>query len=201
MSSLTDSSAIFHYHRAMLKAYGAQSSYALGWRDTESQLIRFKQLAAIADLNGHSVLDAGCGYADLLPYLLDIYPQLSHYYGMEQIPELLDEAMKRYGNIPGTSFISGNFTTRNLPVMDYVLASGSLNYDSSDPQFIFKAIARLYHNCNKGLAFNLLQHVPINGLLVAYNPQEILTYCSQIGKEVSLKQGYAEEDFTIWMYH
>ncbi|MES2276292.1 MAG: class I SAM-dependent methyltransferase [Bacteroidota bacterium] len=201
MSSLTDSSAIFHYHRAMIKQHGGQSTYALGWRDEESQLSRFSILAAIDDINGCSVLDAGCGYADLLPYLQTIYPNIGHYCGIEQIPELLDEAIKRYGNLPDVSFISGNFITRNLPVMDYILASGSLNYASSDPQFIFKAIDKLYHNCNKGVAFNLLRTVPVNGLLVAYNPQMIMDYCHLLSDKVILKDGYADEDFTVFMYH
>lgn len=201
MSSLTDSSAIFHYHRAMIKQYGGQSSYALGWRDAESQISRFNILAEIGNMNEFSILDAGCGYADLLPFLQSIYPDTRYYCGIEQIPELLDKAIERYSHQSGTSFISGNFITRVLSVMDYVLASGSLNYASSDPEFIFKAIAKLYNNCTMGLAFNLLKTVPVNGLLVAYNPQEITTYCRSLSENVLLKDDYSDEDFTIFMYH
>lgn len=200
MSSLTDSSAIFQYHRAMIKSYGPQSSYALGWRDTESQLNRFKVLAGIADLNNCTVLDAGCGYADLLPYLQNLYPDLKYYCGIEQIPELLDEAIDRYGHLPYTTFIPGNFITRKLPVMDYVLASGSLNYASADPKFIYKAIEKLYSSCNKGLGFNLLSSVPINGLLTAYDPQEIVAYGRTLSPDVVLIDNYADEDFTVFMY-
>lgn len=56
----------------MIRCYGAKSSLALGWRDHNSQLIRFEVLADIADLNGRSVLDVGCGYADLLPFLSEL---------------------------------------------------------------------------------------------------------------------------------
>jgi hypothetical protein len=61
MSSVNDSLSIFHYHRYMIAMYGNDSSHALGWRDEQSQAIRFKALAGLADMNGHSVLDAGCG--------------------------------------------------------------------------------------------------------------------------------------------
>jgi SAM-dependent methyltransferase len=198
--SLKDSSAIFQYHRAMIARHGYQSSLALGWRDMESQLIRFKALSGGIDFNNCTVLDAGCGYADLLPYLLQLYPNLKYYCGIEQIPELLDEAIERYGHRPDTSFISGNFITRQLPVMDYVLACGSLNYTSADPCFIYKAIAKLFTHSNKGIAFNLLRKVQADGLLKAYDPEQILAYCHTLSNNVVFKDDYADEDFTVYLY-
>jgi len=53
------------YHRAMIDRHGADSCMALGWREQADQLLRFRELARIGDLNGRSVLDAGCGYAGL----------------------------------------------------------------------------------------------------------------------------------------
>jgi len=195
-----DSSAIFEYHRDMISCHGERSSLALGWCDRESQTSRFKALAAIANLNNCSVLDAGCGYADLLPYLHHLYPNLKHYYGVEQIPELLTEAEDRYDDLEYASFISGNFLFNTLPQADYVLACGSLNYTSSDPDFIYKAIAKLYNTCRLGLGFNLLNTVPYEGILVAYNPQNIVDYCRTLGKNVVLKSNYAPEDFTVFVY-
>lgn len=199
MSISTDSIAVFQYHRYMIMLHGNQGTAALGWRDLQSQIIRFKALAEIADLNGHTILDAGCGHGDLRAYLHRLYPEVL-YYGMEQIPELLDEAVHRYGKWSGTSFICGNFVDGIIPVTDYVVASGSLNYYSFDPEFIFKAIFKLYAHCKLGLAFNLLSHVVPNGLIVAYNPKEIMDYCISLSKKVLLKNDYSDEDFTIFMY-
>lgn len=201
MDSLNDSGAIFYYHREMIARHGPQSSYALGWRDAESQQVRFKVLAGVGDLNNHSVLDAGCGYGDLLPYLLALYPDLENYTGVEQIPELYDEAIKRYGEMPNVNFISGNFTSRHLPEADYVLASGSLNYSSQDPDFIFKVISKIFATSKIGLAFNLLSQMPVKGLLVAYEPEMILNYCRTLSSNVVLIDDYAEEDFTVYLYH
>jgi SAM-dependent methyltransferase len=199
MTSLTDSSAIFSYHRDMIGRHGLQSSFALGWRDRESQLVRFKALSAIADLSGCSILDAGCGYGDLLPYLSALYGSFA-YTGIEQVPELLDEAIERYGTWPGATFIPGNFTAMALPAADYVFASGSLNYGSAEPGFIFKMITKLFEASRRGFAFNLLSDIIPNGLLVAYDPERIVRFCKPICREVKLTRGYAEDDFTVFMY-
>ena len=93
-----------------------KSSYALGWRDWESQHIRFKALAGIADISGCSVFDAGCGYGDLLPYLLKLYPAISYTSVWNKCPELAAlEANRRYRGWPGVNFISGNFITMPIP--------------------------------------------------------------------------------------
>lgn len=199
MSSSTDSAAIFNYHRDMMKKHGPVSSFAQGWRNQESQLIRFGALATIADLSNCSILDVGCGYGDLLPYLSAIYANIK-YTGIEQIPEFLDKAMGRYGNSQHTSFLYGNFTTMDLPVAEYVLASGSLNYRSSDPGFIFNAIDKLYTACKSGFAFNLLSEIIPNGLIVAYNPEQIFQYCSSLCPKVKLVRDYDPDDFTVYMY-
>lgn len=200
MASLDDSSRIFHYHRAMITDHGADSSFALGWRNKHDQLVRFEALAGIADLNGKTIMDAGCGYADLYPFLKERYPQMTHYYGIEQITELIDKAILQYRYLQDITFIARNFLHADLPVCDYVLASGSLNYGSSINGFIYRAIEKLYSHCTIGLGFNLLRYMPVDGTLVAYDPNEILTFCKTLSLKVMLKTDYDEADFTIFIY-
>ncbi|MGZ3983253.1 MAG: methyltransferase domain-containing protein [Mucilaginibacter sp.] len=183
----------------MINLHGSESSFALGWRSCHDQHLRFEVLAEIADLSGKTVLDAGCGYADLFAFLSNSY-RLAHYYGIEQIPELLDQAEKHYGHLQNTTFISRNFLSGKLPKADFVLASGSLNYGSSDPGYIFKTISTLFENCTIGLGFNLLCSVPVNGLLVSYDPELILAHCRTLSDHVVLKTGYAAEDFTVFIF-
>lgn len=200
VSSLEDSAKIFRYHHDLINFHGADSPYALGWRNEHDQQVRFDTLSQIADLNGKSVLDAGCGYADLYPYLKERFPNMGPYCGVEQIPELVNEAIKRYGDLPDTSFLPRSFLHGDLPVKDYVFASGSLNYGSAKPGFIFEAIARLYNACLLGLAFNLLKFMPADGTLVTYEPADILACCRTLSDHVMLKEDYAPEDFTIFIY-
>ena len=199
MNSLDDSGAIFRYHRNMAVLHGADSSLALGWLTEHDQQIRFEALAGIADLTGKTILDAGCGYADLFKFIT-LKSKLANYYGVEQIPELLDEAKNRYGNLGNVALLARNFITADLPTVDYVFASGSLNYGSSDAGYIFKAINKLFESCTLGLAFNLLKHVPNTGLLVAYDQKVILDHCRTLSSKVILKDDYDEQDYTIWMY-
>ena len=163
----------------MIELHGRDSSYALGWKDLNSQQVRFKAPAGIADLSDHTVLDAGCGYGDLLSCLSGIYKGIK-YTGIEQIPALFDKANKRHGHLTNVSFIPGNFTTMDLPVSDYVFASGSLNYRSADAEFIFKMIRKLYAACRIGFAFNLLSQIIPNGLIVAYDPEQIIHFCESL---------------------
>lgn len=199
MNSLDDSSAVFSYHRNMAALHGADSSLALGWLTPRDQQIRFEALAGIANVKGKTVLDAGCGYADLFAFL-SLNNKPAHYYGVEQIPELIAEAEKRYGYLNEVTFIARNFITAELPLADYVFASGSLNYGSGDAGYIFKAINKLFECSKCGLAFNLLRHVANTGLLVAYEPDLILAHCRTLSNKVILKDDYDEQDYTIWMY-
>jgi len=196
MNSLADSGAIFNYHRGMIAEHGHEHCRALGWVDDYSQTVRFEAMARIADLHGNSVLDAGCGYGDLCAYLKNY----NHYTGVEQIPELLDEAERRYGADNRVSFLPANFMHSKLPLSDYVIACGSLNYRSADPDFIFKAIDRLYQHCKLGLGFNLLRDIPGTGLIVAYDPKAIVAYCHTLTANVVLVDDYDPDDFTVFMY-
>ena len=89
-------------------------------KDTESQLSRFSILAQIANLNHCSVLDAGCGHADLSAYLRKIYPEV-RYYGIEQIPEFLDIAVQRYGKLTDIMLYQGDFYTKPSFLMQIIL--------------------------------------------------------------------------------
>lgn len=183
----------------MAVLHGEDSSLALGWRNSADQLIRFEALAGIGNLKGKTILDAGCGYADLLGYLFKNNPP-AHYYGVEQIPELIEKARGQYGSFANTTFIESNFMTIDLPVADYVVASGSLNYRNTDSGYIFAAITNLFKHCNIGLAFNLLKLISGTGLIVAYDHEVILAHCRTLSNNVALIDGYADEDFTIYIY-
>jgi SAM-dependent methyltransferase len=199
VNSLDDSGAVFNYHRNMAVLHGEDSSLALGWRNSADQLIRFKALSGIGNLKGKTILDAGCGYADLLAYLFKKNSP-AHYYGVEQIPELIEKARHQYGSLANTTFIESNFMTIDLPVADYVFASGSLNYRNTDPNYIFAAITNLFKHCKIGFAFNLLRQISGTGLIVAYDPEVILAHCRTLSNNVELIDGYADEDFTIYIY-
>jgi SAM-dependent methyltransferase len=196
---LLDTAAVFRYHRARIREFGAGSPGALGWHP-EGQQIRFRVLADIGDLTHRSVLDVGCGYADLYPYLHQRFAGVQ-YTGIEQMPELLDVARARYLHAPGVVLRRDDFLRAPLPRHDYVLASGALNYHHRHPRFIYQAIEKLYASCRLGLGFNLLSaEQPSDGSLLAYDSADIKVFCETLASRVVLVEGYWEGDFTVFMH-
>lgn len=187
------------YHEMRVKDFGAGTPEALGWLDKTSQSTRFFMLADIGDLNGRSVLDVGCGYGDLRGFLGTQYPFL-HYKGIDQSESFLAIAAERY-DLPNTTFLLGDFVNGDLPPADYVLVSGSLNYRSSDPDFIYKMITKLFNTCQIAFGFNLLSKInDPSGLLVAYDIDKIMNHCLTLSNNVVLQDQYCDGDFTVWMY-
>jgi len=197
--SLIDWANIYRFNQACLKEHGEGNIRSLGWRNDNSQLLRFEALAGIGDMAGCSVLDVGCGHGDLRDYLGARYTDIT-YTGIDQMEEFLTVAVERYGHLPGTTFLFGDFTTANLAVADYVLACGSLNYHNNEPGFIYRIINKLYNTCNIALGFNLLSNILPLGILVAYDVDAIVNYCSKLSPNVVLHRGYTDDDFTVWVY-
>ncbi|MEP7254539.1 MAG: class I SAM-dependent methyltransferase [Ferruginibacter sp.] len=199
--NLRDKASIFRFHNALIQEYGVADIAALGWKSRDAQLARYKILVGIADLNDRTVLDVGCGHGDLRPFLGKHYPNL-HYLGIEQVPALLDIAIKRYGHLPETLFFEGDFSIAQLPVADYVIACGALSYRNSDPFYIFKMIEKLFNSCTKGFAFNLLSKTEIpGGIITSYLPAEIIAFCNKLSNNIKFVDAYWEDDFTVMMYH
>lgn len=198
--AITDRAAILCYHRARVASLGRGTPAALGWKTPRSQTARFEMLAEIGDLNDHSVLDVGCGHGDLRAFLGEQYPNL-HYLGIDHFEPFLEVAYERYASWPNTRFLLGDFTTARLPEVDYVLASGALGYRSQESDFVVRMIDKLYASCRVALGFNLLRHMPDREtVLAAYDPEAIDNHCQRLASRVSLREGYLQDDFTVFLY-
>lgn len=123
------------------------------------------------------------------------------YYGCEQIPELLQIAVQRYKHEANVVLLQGDFLDEAMPITDYVLVSGSLNYGHTDDNFVYNAIETLFAKCRIALGFNLLSgRVGSDTLLRAYQPDDILNFCQTLSKSVQLQVGYWPDDFTVFVY-
>lgn len=197
---MLDKLYIQKFHADKIEKYGSESAQSLAWFSVDDQLKRFEILTQIGDLNDKSILDIGCGNGDLCYYLSQHFTNFS-YHGIDMIPAFLDNAVEKTKDFPDTTFYLGDFMQGNLPVVDYVLVSGSLNYKNSDPDFIFKAIAHLYAHCNKGLGFNLLSDtINTDGILMTYSPKTITDFCKTLSNSVVVEDNYVDGDFTVMVY-
>lgn len=199
--NLLDKAGIFLFHKQLINEFGAGTTESLGWNERAGQQARFNVLSGIGDLTGRSVLDAGCGHADLFEYLIELYPQLE-YYGVEQVPAILQVAINRHSEHPFAHFFEGDFSAAELPMADYVIACGSLNYRNSDDRYVFKMIEKLFNNSRVGFGFNLLQVIePAHPFLSAYHPVHIMEFCRTLTGRVTLIENYYKEDYTVFIYH
>jgi ubiquinone/menaquinone biosynthesis C-methylase UbiE len=196
---MLDNLYIQKFHEDKIEKYGSDSAQSLAWFSEEEQLKRFEILTQIGDLNDKSILDIGCGNGDLCCYLSQHFMNFS-YHGIDILPTFLDNAIEKTKDFANATFYLGDFMQGTLPVLNYVLVSGSLNYKNSDPDFIFKAISRLYAHCNMALGLNLLSKtVNPEGILMAYAPKTITDFCKTLSNTV-VKENYCEGDFTVMVY-
>jgi SAM-dependent methyltransferase len=180
--------------------YG-ESPKSLHWVDYPSQARRFKPLVADLDLEGKSILDAGCGLGDLLPYLYAKADSFQ-YFGMDINEDFIEVAKKRYG---GHKFKVGDpFSKRLLHGLDVVISSGTMNQNV--PNWLEarkKMIRGLWGNTREALAFNMagsFKPWPHDSLIAYADSQVILEYCLTLTDKVNLKADYLPQDFTVIMY-
>lgn len=191
---------VIWYHRECLRLE-KEGFRKLGWTDLTSQQARFKVLCDIAPLNNKVIMDVGCGTGDLKTYL-DANFQEFIYLGIDHVPEFIVQALERFKDVRNTFFKVADFTTDGLPDVDYILASGSLNYQTDNLLFPYRMIEKMYNSVKEGMAFNLLDDEKISptDFLKPYNREEVLEFCLSLTSNVQVVTGYLPEDFTIMMY-
>jgi SAM-dependent methyltransferase len=183
-----------------LNEYG-ESPLALHWTDYRSMAIRFRNLVRDVDLDGRSVLDAGCGMGDLLPYL---YAKASefNYLGVDINPGFIDIAKKRYD---GHKFKVGNpFSGKFKGSYDVVLSSGVMNINVTGWQQHRKVmIKNLFDLAGEALAFNMAggPGPARSDSLIGYaDANEILDFCKSLTSQVILRTDYLRDDFMITIF-
>lgn len=166
----------------------------------EGQLFRFEQLFRIADLDGCSVLDVGCGIGDMYPMLLERFPRAT-YEGIEVVPEMAAFAAAKY---PGVRFRTANLLRETLPERyDYVLLSGIFNNAVAEGSFLEPLLAAAWGLARRGLGFNFIStHVNFTQPEMAYHdPAAVLDFCiRRLGPRVTLHHHYARCDVAVFVY-
>jgi SAM-dependent methyltransferase len=190
-------------YRKSLAKYG-ESPRALKWTSYASAARHYREFVRGLELQGKSVLDAGCGMGDLLPY---IYAEAGDfdYLGIDITPEFIDIAQKRYA--PHTFQVGDVFDGSIKPEsFEVVLASGVMNHNESD--WMTKRqqmIEQLFTIAREVLVFNMAGSVgpkpakqPSN---VAYaDALKVLQFCASLTPRLIFKTHYHPKDFTITMF-
>ena len=198
--NIIERATIIHFHRHRIAEYSPGTVKALGWKGPESQCKRFEVLATVGNLHSCTVLDLGCGYGDFRAFLETRYSHFT-YIGIDQVPEFIEYACGRYEDLPRTYFFQADFSTAQLPPVDYVVASGALGYRCDDPEYYCEMIGKMYSAAAKAVAFNMLDAAcfPEHPLLMAHDREKVRESCLKLTPDVTMVQGYLEDDFTVFM--
>lgn len=200
------------FYASLLKKYGHDHPMALHWTSKNTQELRFLVLALIDELNGHSILDVGCGVGDLYGFFQREKIKVD-YTGWDISSEMVAAAREKY---PNGKFevvdILDEETSHHLPLtpyhlpfkqFDYVFASGTMNVAIADHErWVLRLIARMYSCAKVGVGFNLLSSASPDKDHTFYyaEPERILAACRQLTPNVVLRHDYLPGDLTMFLY-
>lgn len=197
-----DSEEIKKLYQDKYKEFGVDPK-SLCWHQKGAAHQRFRQFWAEIDFNKKSVLDVGCGFAEMAKFLKKRYEGVS-YTGVDIVPEFIEEAKKNY---PGYQFFVRDFFSEPMgEKFEVILASGVLNSNVPENlEYRKKAIKVMFERVEKVLAFNMLgahpqpKNDPTSNVWYA-DSLEILNYCTTLTRRVIFRANYHPTDFTIFMY-
>ena len=184
-----------------------ESVETLGWGSRESQTLRFQQLFRGLDPRGKRILDFGCGFADLIPYLDRQCDAQFDYVGVDLCPELLDVASDRYSS-RGFRFVTGDllrFPNEKIGELDcdIAVASGAFSFKiEKNFDFVIAILRRLCDIASEVVCLNFLSiHVDYQlEKNFHYCPATMLQHALMNSRRVALYHDYPLWEFTLHVY-
>lgn len=193
------------YYDRKLEAHGPTPA-GVDWNSLASQQLRFAQLATLwGEERNASLLDFGCGYGALLPWLR-ARSFSGSYVGFDLSPEMTraGSAAAADSGFAGWRFLSDR---SSLTPADFVVASGIFNVrmdtcDADWHDYMFATIDQMAALALRGFAFNALTAYsdPDQQRKDLYyaDPREIFDYCKRThSPQVALLHDYPLYEFTI----
>lgn len=182
------------FYQKAIRQYGLNAK-GLNWNSKSSQQKRFEVILELLgdDIISSKLIDAGCGFGDFYLFLQQKGALPRKYIGYDILGVALQEARKRTKQ----HFFQRNILSDTLEYADFYIASGSMNILNRFETFLF--IRRCFEASTKGFIFNLLKGEEEEGSFNHFLPEEIEAFVADFGCEVELKEGYLENDFTIYL--
>lgn len=195
--------SIENYYTNKLVAYGPTPA-GVDWNSLDGQLLRFQKLSNIIDASHpFTVVDYGCGYAGLFPYLSKNYGNFQ-YVGYDLSSAMVAAAsnmFSKFANFRVTCDIN------EVESADYVLASGLFNVKLNHELSVWEGcVTSTLENINsfarKSFSFNMLTEYGDRDRMVEKlyysSPEKTFTRCmKQFSRHVALLHDYELYEFTV----
>lgn len=196
--------AVVRYYEAALDRFGA-TARGVDWKDEASQAKRFEQLVRALRLDQRrepfSIVDFGCGYGALLPFLrargLDCA-----YTGYDRSEKMIAKAR----SLHGVTFTS---EWESVERADFIVASGVFNVRAGVAEepwrdYVLRTLAAINEKAHEGFAVNFLTAYADADRkrddLYYADPGLIFDWCKRnASRAVALLHDYELYEFTIGM--
>ncbi len=167
----------------------------------EKMVFRYEELTKVANLEGSTILEIGCGIGGFYDYLIhEKGMKKIEYKGVDLVEGMIELAKKKYP--------TAKFETRNVledkinEKYDYVILCGVFNV-MMDEDVMKELLKEAFSYCEKGIAFNFISsYVNFREEEISYhNPQEIFSFCVEnLSKKVSMNHHYKKCDVSMFVY-
>ncbi len=175
----------------------------LGFRNRSSQERRFEALLQLGDFAGRRLLDVGCGFGDLLDFLIErgIRPI---YTGIDLCEPMVRRCRERFSGASAQRFeVADVLDYRPDEPYDFVVASGIFGLDAAGArERIRPTLERMLDWARVGAAANFLsRRTPSPAQARVYvEPSEVLAMGLELTPAARLDHAYLPNDFTLHLY-
>jgi ubiquinone/menaquinone biosynthesis C-methylase UbiE len=171
----------------------------VGWGSVASQELRFEALFRGLDPKSKTILDVGCGLADLVPFLERRTCGDFRYIGIDIAGKLLENAREIHGK-KDVEFLFGDIFSLSLPRVDIAVLSGALSLKVDNIEtYAQETMRRMYEISNEAACLNYLSKYVDYELQKNqhYQPEQIFSQAMNLTNRVNLYHDYPLHEFTI----
>lgn len=183
------------------------SPSSLGWGSKNDQLERFKVITKECNLDGKTIMDIGCGFADFFSYLNSINIKIN-YIGVDIVPHFVNYCKKKYSK---QDFYCKNIMLNfdQLPSADIVVALGILNYnfdEVSNFEYSKLFIEKIFNIAREKIIVDFLskyrtEEYPKEDFVYYHSPEDIFEFITSLTNDFSLIHNYPpipQKEFMIF---
>ncbi len=184
------------FYTSAIKMYGT-SAKGVNWASKKNQELRFSILLELlpSDLHLHSIVDAGCGFGDLLSFMHKEKKIPKEYIGIDSHIDMYSIASKN----TASQIIIADICKDSLVNADFYLCSGALNILTKFETYQF--IQNCYKHSKKAFLFNVLYGDNSSKTYNYLTKQEIITIAQELHvREFVFRENYLEDDITVGFF-